>query len=113
MGSGPGIANQDGLELGPGLGPGQWASCPRRSRSAPPFSLLHFLDCLGLQANKWKSRLETYLWELGCETRCSHHPSAWHRQFWLKTSQPLLLTSLLPPLLQAQHLQPYLTSSCP
>merc|ERR1712210_231297 len=86
MGSGPGIANQDGLELGPDLGPGQWTGCPRRSRSTPPFSLLHFLDCLGLQANKWKSRLETYLWELGCETRFKQANQHRDATNWFKTS---------------------------
>merc|ERR1712032_943872 len=86
MGSGPQIADQDGLELGPDLGPGQWPPCARISSSpSSPFNL-QFLDCLGLQANKWKRWLETYLWELGSETGCCHHLAACNWQFCLKTT---------------------------
>merc|ERR1712130_11676 len=86
MGSGPGIANQDGLELGPDLGPGQWPPCPRSASSS--FCLLHFLDCVGIQANKWKPRLETYIWQLDCETWwCSHHPAACHQWICFKTNK--------------------------
>merc|ERR1712018_87327 len=76
MGSGPGVGTQDGLELGPDLGPGQWPPCPW---PASPFSLLHFLDCLGIEANKWKPRIETYFRKLGCEAReCTYRPAACH-----------------------------------
>ena len=71
---------------GPDLGPGQWPPCPRIRSSPSPFSFLQFLDCLGLEANKWKPWIEAYLWELGSETGSCYHLAACHWQFCLKTN---------------------------